>query len=142
MHKYRTDAPGRREKNEEVTWNTRKSEAEKNVGQDRGQSEREKRQKVFRGHKGKPFHLPSKLLSHEASLTFTGSLSPGAPQGAGVTLHLWSERGPSVCRYKLEGVSAAKVCVSESGCVSVIKAVYESFMGRKVPNRFEIFRQT
>lgn len=47
-----------------------------------------------------------------------------------------------MCRDKLEGVSAAKVCVSESACVPVIKAVYGSFTGGKVPNRFEILTQT
>lgn len=46
-----------------------------------------------------------------------------------------------MCRYKLEGVSAVKVCVSESACVSVIKAVYDCFMGGKVPNRFEMLKQ-
>lgn len=34
-----------------------------------------------------------------------------------------------------------KVCVSESACVSVIKAVYDCFMGGKVPNRFEMLKQ-
>lgn len=40
-----------------------------------------------------------------------------------------------MCRDKLEGVSAAKVCVSESACVSVIKAVYDSFTGGKSPKQ-------
>lgn len=46
-----------------------------------------------------------------------------------------------MCRDKLEGVSAVKVCVSESACVSVIKAVYDCFIGGKVPNRFETLKQ-
>lgn len=45
-------------------------------------------------------------------------------------------------RYKLEGVSAAQVCVSRSAWVSAIKAVYDCFRGGKVPNRFEVLKQT
>lgn len=59
---------------------------------------KEKRQKVFRGHKAKPFHSPSKLLSHEASLTFTGSPSPGRTAGS---------RG-----YTAFVVGAGAICVS------------------------------
>lgn len=32
-----------------------------------------------------------------------------------------------MCQYKLEGVSAVKLCVGENDCVPVIKGVYESF---------------
>lgn len=35
-----------------------------------------------------------------------------APQGARVTLHLWSELGPSVCQYKLEWVLWKNASVS------------------------------
>lgn len=39
-----------------------------------------------------PWSIPSLLLAVWAQ---------ASPQGAGVTLHLWSEQRPSVCQYKL-----------------------------------------
>lgn len=50
--------------------------------EDGGQSKRGKKRKRSEVTELKPFHLPSKLLSHEASLTFTGSLSPGRTAGS------------------------------------------------------------
>lgn len=60
--------------------------------------ETEKRRVFEVTHTKPPFHLPSKLLSHEASLAFTGSLSPGRTAGS---------RG-----YTTFVVRAGAICVS------------------------------
>lgn len=71
-----------------------------------------------------------------------------APRGAGVTLHLWSEQGPSVCQDKLERVSAVKICVSErvsvGAHVSEIKGVYEysSGCGGKSPSGLGCYQRS
>lgn len=85
----------------------------------KGESGIEKeRGECLRSHTANPFHLPSELLSHEASPRFYWqSDPPAAPQGAGVTLHLWSEPGPSVCQYELERLCVCWVNIRQRACV-------------------------
>lgn len=81
-----------------------------------GQSERKKKKWDMRGEC---------LRSHSEAFPFSQRIvepwsipgfllagwAPAAPQGAGVTLHLWSEQGPSVCQDE-------SVCVCVCACVS------------------------